>query len=91
VLAGAVLFGAGFGVAQNASLTLMYSRVAEPGYSMVSAVWNLAYDAGMGLGAAGFGLLAASTGYPAAFVATAVLFPAVLLVAGQRDKNHLPS
>jgi hypothetical protein len=42
----------GFGVTQNATQTLMYDRVAESGYGAVSAVWNLAYDGGMGLGAA---------------------------------------
>jgi predicted MFS family arabinose efflux permease len=51
VAAGAVLLGLGFGVAQNASLTLMFERVSPSGYDMVSAVWNLAYDAGLGLGA----------------------------------------
>ena len=60
VVAGAVLLGAGFGVAQNASLTLMFDRVTAAGYDMVSAVWNLAYDAGMGLGAAGFGVVASA-------------------------------
>ncbi len=65
--AGAVLLGVGFGVAQNASLTLMFERVSAEGYDMVSALWNLAYDAGMGIGAAGFGLLANRAGYSAAF------------------------
>jgi len=65
--AGAVLLGIGFGVAQNASLTLMFERVTAEGYDMVSALWNLAYDAGMGIGAAGFGLLAGRPGYSAAF------------------------
>ena len=87
VLAGAVLFGTGFGVTQNASLTLMYSRVPESGYSMVSAVWNLAYDSGMGLGAAGFGVLAASAGYPAAFVVTAAILPAALFIAGRKTQD----
>jgi predicted MFS family arabinose efflux permease len=73
VLAGATLFGVGFGITQNTTLTQMYDRVPESGYSMVSAVWNLAYDAGMGIGAAGFGLLAAHTGYPAGFALTAVV------------------
>jgi MFS family permease len=81
VIAGAAVFGAGFGVTQNASLTLMYDRVPESGYSAVSALWNLAYDGGMGLGAAGFGVLAACTGYPAAFALTAAVLPAVLPVA----------
>jgi hypothetical protein len=56
------VFGAGFGVAQNATLTLMYARVPESGYGTVSALWNVAYDGGMGLGAVGFGAAAAHTG-----------------------------
>ena len=67
VIAGAAVFGLGFGVTQNATQTLMYNRVAESGYGAVSAMWNLAYDGGMGLGAAGFGVLVVYTGYPAAF------------------------
>jgi predicted MFS family arabinose efflux permease len=86
VIGGAALFGAGFGVAQNASQTLMYGRVAESGYGAVSAVWNLAYDGGMGLGAAGFGVLAARTGDPAAFALTAAVLPLVLAAAG-RDRG----
>jgi predicted MFS family arabinose efflux permease len=81
VIAGAAVFGAGFGVTQNASLTIMYDRVPESGYSAVSAVWNLAYDGGMGVGAAGFGVLAAHTGYPAAFALAAAVLPVVLAAA----------
>jgi predicted MFS family arabinose efflux permease len=77
VLGGMVLFGAGFGVAQNVTLTLMFDRVPPSGYGTVSAMWNLAYDAGLGLGAAGFGVVAAQTGYAVAFALTA----AVMLVA----------
>ncbi|MFL5494299.1 MAG: MFS transporter, partial [Gemmatimonadales bacterium] len=78
VAAGAVLLGLGFGVAQNASLTLMFERVSPSGYDMVSAVWNLAYDAGLGLGAAGFGVVAARAGYMGAFGITAALMLAAL-------------
>jgi hypothetical protein len=53
-VAGAAVFGLGFGVAQNSTQTLMYDRVPESGHSAVSALWNLAYDGGMGVGAAGF-------------------------------------
>jgi predicted MFS family arabinose efflux permease len=73
VAAGAILLGLGFGVAQNASLTLMFDRVSASGYDMVSAVWNLAYDAGMGLGAAGFGVVVTRAGYPGAFAIVGVL------------------
>ena len=87
VIAGAALFGAGFGVTQNASQTVMYDRVPESGYSAVSAVWNLAYDGGMGLGAAGFGLLVTGTGYPGAFALTAAVLLAVLAVAGRTARS----
>jgi hypothetical protein len=46
------VFGAGFGITQNVTQTLMYDRTAESAYGAASAVWNLAYDGGMGLGAA---------------------------------------
>jgi MFS family permease len=81
VMGGMVLFGAGFGVTQNASLTLMFDRVSRSGYSAVSALWNLAYDAGMGVGAAVFGLVAAGTGYAAAFLLTGLVMLAALAPA----------
>jgi MFS family permease len=85
VLAGSVIFGLGFGVAQNASLSLMYERVPASGYDAVSALWNLSYDGGMGVGAAGFGLLAGGTGYPVAFavIAAAML---IALAPAWRDR-----
>jgi predicted MFS family arabinose efflux permease len=87
VIAGAAVFGAGFGVTQNVSLTIMYDRVPESGYSAVSALWNLAYDGGMGVGAAGFGVLAVRTGYPAAFALTAAVLPVVLAAAARRPRQ----
>ncbi|WP_405869185.1 MFS transporter [Streptomyces sp. NBC_00005] len=87
VIAGTALFGAGFGIAQNATLTLMYARVSASSYGTVSALWNLAYDGGMGVGAAGFGVLAGLTGYPWAFAVTAVLMLGALAPA-LRDLRH---
>ena len=81
VMVGMALFGAGFGVVQNASLALMYERVSSSGYGTVSALWNLAYDAGLGVGAAGFGAVAAQTGYSTAFALTAALILAALAPA----------
>ncbi len=84
VIAGVTVFGIGFGIAQNATLTLMYSRVSTAGYGMVSALWNFAYDAGMGVGALGFGMLAGRTGYPLAFVVTAALMLTALPAATRK-------
>ncbi|WP_347648069.1 hypothetical protein [Nonomuraea sp. B10E15] len=55
---GAALFGAGFGAAQNVTLVLMFARSSPSASGRVSALWNLAYDGGMGVGAVGFGLVA---------------------------------
>jgi predicted MFS family arabinose efflux permease len=79
VIAGAALFGLGFGVTQNVTQTVMYDRVPESAYGASSALWNLAYDGGMGLGAAGFGVLALQTGYPVAFVLVAAILAAAIL------------
>lgn len=87
IVLGMVLFGAGFGIAQNASLTLMFERVPASGYDTASALWNLAYDAGLGVGGAGFGVLAAQTGYSAAFAWTAALM-VIALVPALRDRGH---
>ena len=88
VIVGMLLLGAGFGVAQNASLSLMYEHAAVSAYETVSAVWNIAYDAGLGLGSSCFGVLAAWAGYPAAFVVTGGMMFAVLLAARIRRVEH---
>jgi predicted MFS family arabinose efflux permease len=85
VVLGMVVFGTGFGVAQNVTLAMMFERVGPGGYGTVSALWNLAYDAGLGAGAVGFGLLIAPVGYPASFALTAgVLLVALALACGVR-------
>ncbi|GAA3170778.1 hypothetical protein GCM10020001_116570 [Nonomuraea salmonea] len=78
VLAGAAVFGTGFGVLQNATMTVMYARVRPEQFSTVSALWNAAYDSGMAAGAFAVGLLAPLTGYPPALLITAVLMAATL-------------
>jgi MFS family permease len=89
VLAGMILFGAGFGITQNATLALMFNRVPESRYGTASAVWNLAYDTGYGAGAAGFGLVAAHTGYPVAFAVTAGLMLTALRPARRETSPPL--
>jgi predicted MFS family arabinose efflux permease len=81
---GAAVFGAGFGVVQSATMAVMLSRVAPSGYGLVSALWNLGYDAGYGVGAAGFGALVGATGFQAGWAVLAVLVLAGLALA-RRD------
>lgn len=91
VVAGTALFGAGFGVTQNATLALMYTRVSATSYGTVSALWNLAYDGGMGVGAAGFGVAAGLTGYPWAFALTALLMLGAVAPALRDRRVTAPS
>jgi predicted MFS family arabinose efflux permease len=81
ILVGMVLFGVGFGITQNATLTLMFDRVSPSGYDAVSAVWNVGYDAGLGLGAVAFGVVSTHTGYPTAFALLTALMLAMLAPA----------
>jgi predicted MFS family arabinose efflux permease len=87
VLSGAACFGIGFGILQNATLALMFARSHSGAYDTVSAIWNAAYDAGMGGGAIGIGLLVAYTGYSVAFLLTAALVvPALLPALRERSR-----
>ena len=81
IIVGMVLFGIGFGITQNATLTMMFDRVTPSGYDAVSAVWNVGYDAGLGLGAVLFGIVSSHTGYPIAFALLATFMLAMLVPA----------
>ena len=90
VVGGMALFGLGLGGAQNASLAVMFARAPESRAAQVSVVWNLAYDAGMGLGAVGFGIVSDAVGYPWGFaIVAASLFAAVPLA--WRDRIGAPA
>jgi MFS family permease len=81
VIAGMSLFGAGFGIIQNATVALMMDRMPASGLGTASALWNLAYDAGFGAGPVAFGLFVGHTGYPVAFALTGLLTLAALPTA----------
>jgi len=83
LFAGMVLFGAGFGVIENATFALLIEQLPE---ARASALWNLAYDAGYGAGPAVFGLICLRTGYPAGFGLTGVLILAAVPVAWRERK-----
>ena len=81
LITGMCLFGIGFGISQNATFAVMIDRAPVSGYGTVSALWNLAYDAGYGAGPAVFGVFVVYTGYPAAFALTGMLMLAALVPA----------
>jgi MFS family permease len=84
VVIGAAAVGFGFGMVQNDSLTVLFAAFGSSGYGAASAIWNIAYDAGTGVGALGLGAVAEPFGYSAAFGAAAVLLGAGVVVAWVR-------
>jgi MFS family permease len=87
IVVGSTLFGIGFGAAQNLTLSLMYNRVPKSRYGQVSALWNLAYDGGWGIGAIIFGAIVAGTGYSVAFGLTAAVIAAAIIPAVQSSRR----
>jgi MFS family permease len=83
LFAGMVLFGAGFGVIENATFALLIEQLPE---AKASALWNLAYDAGYGAGPAVFGLICVRTGYPVAFALAGALILAAVPAALRERK-----
>ena len=86
------MFGAGFGVLQNATLTLMYARVPASEYGTVSAIWNGAYDLGMAAGALAVAALVTVTGFGAAFALVAAsMLPALVLARREPEADLVAS
>ncbi|GAA2790045.1 MFS transporter [Saccharopolyspora taberi] len=81
---GAFALGAGFGAVQNVTLVAMFER-ADSGAA--STAWNIAYDAGNGIGAVGFGVVVSATDYAVTFaVAAAFVLACVPLAVGRTGR-----
>lgn len=85
IVAGMAAFGLGLGAVQNLSLTLMLENTHAGDFARVSVLWNIAFDAGMGIGSVAFGYLAIVTGYPWGFVILGLVM--ALTVAPTRVKR----
>ena len=81
LLAAMAVFGTGFGMAQSATYAVMVERSPVDGHGTVSALWNLAYDLGYGVGPLAFAGLVGASGYPAAFALTGLVVLAGLRAA----------
>jgi predicted MFS family arabinose efflux permease len=81
LLVGAILFGTGFGLLQNATLILMMGRVSKSEYGLGSTLWNAAFDTGTGIGAFLFGFVISAVGFSwSFFICSALVASALLLV-----------
>jgi predicted MFS family arabinose efflux permease len=81
VLAGAAVFGAGFGAAQNLTLVSAFARAGEGGTTTASAMWNASFDAGTATGALALGFLSAGIGLDWTYVVVAASLAAAVPLA----------
>lgn len=77
----AAVYGLGFGVLQNDTLVVMFARAGPGGSGLASTAWNMAYDAGTGVGAAGVGVLSGAFTMAGAFATTAAVIVAAAPLA----------
>lgn len=87
LVVGAFLVGSSFGIMQNVTLVRAFELAGEHAKGVASTAWNVAFDAGTGIGALAIGALAAGTSFTLSFVALTALCLVValaLLVTGGR-------
>ncbi|MDO5744957.1 MAG: MFS transporter [Micrococcaceae bacterium] len=78
------MIGIAYGGLQNLTLLLSLSVVRPAQYGTASAVWNMGFDAGTGVGSVLVGALAASFSFPTALLVTAGISLATLPLALRR-------
>ncbi len=71
LLLGMSLVGVAYGGLQNLTLLLSFAVVRRDQYDTASAVWNIGFDAGTGIGSVLVGSLAAGISFPVALLAAA--------------------
>lgn len=88
--AAAVAYGLGFGALQNDTLNVMFRRAGPGNSGAASTVWNLAYDAGTGLGALIIGWGTHALGLGGAFAVTAALIALLSPLARTISRREHP-
>lgn len=73
LLAGMAVVGLCYGGLQNLTLVVAFQAVGRRDYGVASAVWNVGFDAGTGLGAVLVGMIAAGASFPVALLVAAAL------------------
>lgn len=81
LLFAALAFGGGFGAIQNEALLAMFNRLPRSKVSEASALWNMSYDTGTGMGSFVLGIVAARAAYQDAFIVGAGLVVVGLMIS----------
>ena len=86
LLVAMTIIGITYGGLQNLTLLLSLSAVRPAQYGTASAVWNMGFDAGTGLGSVLVGALAAGLSFPIALLVAAGISLATLPLALMRQR-----
>ncbi|WP_020014029.1 MFS transporter [Promicromonospora sukumoe] len=78
---GMTLVGVSYGSLQNLTLVTAFAAVPDRERSVASAVWNIGFDTGTGLGSLVVGFIAAGTSFTVGLLTTAALCVVVAAVA----------
>lgn len=81
------LVGIAYGGLQNLTLLLALAVASRREYSAASAVWNVGFDAGMGIGSVLVGAIAAGYSFPLALLVAAAISLATLPLAIIRSRG----
>ncbi|MDN5790046.1 MAG: MFS transporter [Micrococcales bacterium] len=84
LLVGMVLIGFGYGALQNLTLVMAFGSVSRAHHNLASAVWNIGFDAGTGIGSILVGAVALRTSFSVALLSAAVLTLLTLPLALRR-------
>lgn len=88
LIAGMTLVGIAYGGLQNLTLLVALASVRESNYNTASAVWNVGFDAGTGVGSVLVGSLAAGFSFSVALLAAAgaslITLPVAFILQRQR-------
>lgn len=84
LLVGMAMVGTCYGGLQNLTLVAAFQVVPQRGYGVASAVWNMGFDTGTGIGAVLVGMIAAGTSFRTAFLVAAGLSLLTLPMALRR-------
>lgn len=80
-LVAAVVVGTGYGALQNLTLVMAFDAVPSRFHNLASAIWNVGFDTGTGLGSVAVGVIAARSSFSTGLVAVALLCTAALPLA----------
>ncbi|AKE41518.1 Major facilitator superfamily protein [Corynebacterium kutscheri] len=80
LIVAALFFGIGFGWVQNEALVDMFLRTPRSQVDKASTIWNVAFDAGTGVGSFVLGVVASAAGYGAIFVSAMAIVSCALVM-----------